>query len=184
MNTKIRIVGMSGSLRSGSFNTGLLRAAVESAPADIELEVLEIGNLPLFNQDMEMNPPEVVKIFKSKIQAADAVLFSSPEYNYSMSGVLKNAIDWASRPYGDNSFEGKPAAIMGGSIGNIATARMQYHLRQTMVFLDMHPLNRPEVMVPMVQDKFDADGRLMDAHTREKIVELLEALAAWTRRLG
>jgi chromate reductase len=160
-----------------------LREAIKHVPKNAELEILEIGNLPLFNQDLEYDLPAVVKELKDKIKAADAVLFVGPEYNYSVSGVLKNAIDWASRPYTDNSFAGKPAAIMGASIGSIATARMQYHLRQIMVFLDMHPLSQPEMMVGNAPDKFDAEGNLIDEKTHEKIAEILEALVKWTIKI-
>jgi len=125
----------------------------------------------------------MVADLKAAIRAADAVIFCSPEYNYSIPGHLKNVIDWASRPYGDSAWEGKPAAIMGASIGAIATARMQYHLRQVMVFLDMHPLNRPEVMIGSCGDKYDADGRLTDEDTRQHIRKLLEALVDWTNQL-
>jgi chromate reductase len=130
-----------------------------------------------------MDPPEKVRRFKAAIRAADALLIATPEYNYSMPGVLKNAIDVASRPYGDNPFNAKPLAIMGASIGMIATARAQYHLRQSCVFLNMYPLNQPEVMVPFAEKKFDAAGVLTDATTREKISELLRALADWTKKL-
>ena len=125
----------------------------------------------------------LVSDFKARIRAADAVLIATPEYNYSIPGFLKNAIDQASRPYGDNAFAGKPVAMMGASVGMLGTARAQYHLRQSCVFLDMYPLNQPEVMVPFAQDKVDENGRLKDAKTREKIRELLEALVVWTRRL-
>jgi chromate reductase len=117
------------------------------------------------------------------VRAADGILFVTPEYNYSVPGVLKNAIDWASRPYGDSAWAGKPAAIMGASTGMIGTARAQYHLRQMLVFLDMHALNRPEVMIPSAQDKFDAQGNIKDEKTRQKIRELLAALAQWTVRM-
>ena len=124
-----------------------------------------------------------VREFKSRIRGADAILIATPEYNYSVPGVLKNAIDWASRPYGDNAFDGKPVGIMGASIGNLGTARAQYHLRQSLVFLNMFPLNQPEVMIPEAHEKFDEDGKLKDEHTREKIQELLQALVEWTRKL-
>ena len=179
----MKIVAFTGSLRKGSFNMGLLKAAQEVAPKDVIIEILDPGALPLFNQDLEANLPAAVIDFKNKLKAADAVLISTPEYNYSIPGVLKNALDWASRPYGDNSLDGKPAAIIGGSGGMIGSARAQYHLRQIMVFFNMHPLNRPEVMVPMMQDKFDANLKLTDEKTREKIGECLEALVAWTNQL-
>ncbi len=180
----LKIVGIVGSLRTGSYNRALLNAARELVPEGVELEILEISTFPLFNQDMEQNlPPDVVQ-FKEKIKAADAVLFVTPEYNYSIPGVLKNAIDWGSRPYGQNSFDDKPVAIMGASMGMLGSARAQYQLRQTFVFLNMHAVNRPEVMVPSVQDKVDQNGVVTDAHTRDKIRELLEALVGHTRRLN
>jgi chromate reductase len=127
--------------------------------------------------------PEKVKEFKAKIKAADAILIATPEYNYSISGVLKNAIDWASRPYGDNSFKGKPVGLMSASIGILGGARAQYHLRQSFVFLDMYPLNKPEVMVAFAPQKFDRNGKLTDESTRKIIRQLLENLVDWTRRL-
>ncbi len=183
MIPKISILGFAGSLRKGSYNKSLLRAALEMVPADAELEIFDIEGIPPFNQDLETQPPERVKEFKTKIRAADAILIATPEYNYSMPGVLKNAIDNASRPYGDNAFDGKPVAIMGASIGMLGTARAQYHLRQSLVFLNMYPLNQPEVMVPFTQEKIDQNGQVTDQKTREKIKELLEALVIWTRKL-
>jgi chromate reductase len=152
-------------------------------PEDATLEVFDLEGIPPFNQDLENQPPEKVKEFKVKIRASDAILIATPEYNYSIPGVLKNAIDNVSRPYGDNAFNGKPAAIMGASIGILGTARAQYHLRQSMVFLNMYPLNQPEVMVPLAQEKIDQNGRLTDQKTRGKIKELLEALVSWTKIL-
>jgi chromate reductase len=180
---KLRIIGISGSLRKGSYNTAALNAAVELCPDDAAIEVYDIAGFEQFNQDLEANPPAKVVEFKAAIRAADAVLFSSPEYNYSVPGVLKNAIDWASRPYGDSAWDGKPALIMGAAGGAIGTARMQYHLRQIMVFLNMHPLNRPEVMINNCVGKFDENGKLTDENTREFLKEALEALVHWTRRL-
>lgn len=183
MDNIVKILGFAGSLRKGSYNRALLRAAVELVPKDAELQTFDLAGFPLFNQDLENEPTEKVKEFKTKIRASDAVLIVTPEYNYSIPGVLKNAIDCASRPYGDNAFEHKPVAIMGASIGMAGTARAQYHLRQCFVFLTCFALNQPEVMVPFAQDKFDKDGKLTDEKTREKIRELLENLVAWTRRL-
>ncbi len=183
MAKRLSILGFGGSLRKGSYNKALLRAALEMVPSDAELKVFEIEGMPLFNQDLEGNSPQIVKDFKAQIRAADAILIATPEYNYSIPGFLKNAIDNASRPYGDNAFAGKPVAIMGASGGMLGTARAQYHLRQSCVFLDMYPLNQPEVMVPFAQDKIDQSGRVTDPKTREKIKELLEALVVWTRRL-
>jgi chromate reductase len=184
MSNKLQILGIAGSLRQDSYNRALLRAATELVPAGVEIEVFELDEIPGFNQDHEQDPPAKVADLKQKIRAADAILFVTPEYNYSIPGVLKNAIDWASRPYGDSAWNDKPAAIMGASIGGIATARAQYHLRQSMVFLNMHPLSQPEVMVGTCADKFDADGNLTDESTRKHIAKQLEALAAWTRRLS
>lgn len=179
----ITIFGFAGSLRKGSYNKALLRTALQLLPKDAKLEIFDIEGIPLFNQDIEKQMPEKVKEFKAKIKGADAILVATPEYNYSMPGVLKNAIDWASRPYGDNSFEGKPVAIMSASPGMFGGARAQYHLRQTLVFLDMHPVNKPEVMVPFAHEKVNEQGIIADAKTREKIKDLLESMVAWTRKL-
>jgi chromate reductase, NAD(P)H dehydrogenase (quinone) len=184
MDKVVKILGFAGSLRKDSYNRCLLRAALELVPKDAELEIFDLEGIPLFNQELEDQPTEKVKEFKAKITAADAVLIATPEYNYSIPGVLKNAIDCASRPYGDNAFEHKPMAIMGASIGMTGSARAQYHLRQCFVFLTCFALNQPEVMVPFAQDKIDKDGKVTDQMTREKIRELLEALVAWTRRLS
>lgn len=183
MGDKIRILGIAGSLREGSYNRGTLRAAVELAPEGVEVEAFDIAAIPPFNQDEDQKPPEIVAELKRKIREADAILFATPEYNYSIPGVLKNAIDWASRPYGDSAWEGKPAAIMGASIGGIATARAQYDLRKMMVFLNMFPINRPEVMIGNCTDKFDEQGNLTDENSRKFISQMLDALVDWTRRL-
>ncbi len=183
MAQKLSILGFAGSLRSDSYNRAILKAAQEMVPSTAKLEIFDLCGIPPFNQEMEDHPIEKVKEFKTAIRAADALLIATPEYNYSIPGVLKNALDSASRPYGDNALDGKPVAIMGASIGSLGTARAQYHLRQCCVFLNMYPLNQPEVMVPFAQDKIDANGVLTDPKTREKIAELLEALVAWARRL-
>lgn len=183
MNRTLNVLGIAGSLRKGSFNRATLRAAQQLAPDGVRIEIFEIGDIPPFNQDEEQQPAESVKELKRKVRAADAILFVTPEYNYSVPGVLKNAIDCASRPYGDNAWAGKPVAIMGASIGAIGTARAQYHLRQMFVFLDMYPVNQPEVMISNAESKFDEQGNLTDESTRRFIVKLLESLASWTRRL-
>ena len=154
MDKKIKILGFAGSLRKKSYNKSLLGAAARLMPPDTDLEIFDLEGIPPFNQENEKNPPERVKEFKIRIKAADAILIATPEYNYSIPGVLKNAIDSASRPYGDNSFNGKPVAIMGAAIGMIGTARAQYHLRQCCVFLNMHPVNQPEVMIPLQPTSF------------------------------
>jgi len=180
---RIKILAFAGSLRKGSYNRMAVNIATKVVPEDADIEVFDIEGIPPFNPDQEATPPQKVKEFKSKIRGAEAILIATPEYNYSVPGVLKNAIDWASRPYGDNAFDGKPVGIMGASIGNLGTARAQYHLRQSLVFLNMFPLNQPEVMIPEAHEKFDEDGKLKDEHTREKIQELLQALVEWTRKL-
>src|SRR6187401_2019268 len=176
MDDQIRILGIAGSLRRESYNRWALRAAAELVPEGAIIEMFELDGIPGFNQDDEQNPPAKVVEFKQKIREADAILFVTPEYNYSVPGVLKNAIDWASRPYGDSAWNGKPAAIMGASIGAIATARAQYHLRQIFVFLNMYPVNRPEVMIGNCSALFDADGNLTDEATKDYIRKLLQNL--------
>ncbi len=183
MSTPLTILGIAGSLRKGSYNRSALRAAQNLAPADVRIEIFELEGIPLFNQDEDAHPPEKVVQLKARVRAADAILFVTPEYNYSIPGVLKNAIDWASRPYGDSAWEGKPVAVMGASAGRFGTARAQYHLRQVFVFLNMFPLNRPEVMIGDADELFDDQGNLTDADTKERIRKLLQALAEWTRRL-
>lgn len=183
MTEKLRILGISGSLRKDSFNTAALRAAIELCPDEAGIEICEIGHLPLFDQDFERDLPAAVKEFKENVAAADAILFATPEYNYSVPGCLKNAIDCGSRPYGHSAWDGKPAAIMGASPGAIATARAQYDLRKMMVFLNMFPINKPEVMIGNCSNKFDAEGNLTDEATRDIIRQMLEALIAWTKRL-
>jgi chromate reductase len=179
----VRILGIAGSLRRGSYNRAALRAAQQLTPQGAVLEIVELDGIPGFNQDDEQDPPAKVVELKARVRAADAILFVTPEYNYSIPGVLKNAIDWASRPYGDSAWYGKPAALMGASLGAIGTARAQYHLRQVFVFLNVFPLNEPEVMIRGAAEHFDADGNLTDEDTRRRIGALLEALVAWTLRL-
>jgi chromate reductase len=181
---KVRILGFVGSLRRKSFNKTLMRAAQELLPDDATLEVFDLAGIPPFNQDQENQPPTTVKTFKAKIKAADALLIATPEYNYSIPGVLKNAIDWASRPHADNAFEAKPVAVMSASIGRLGGARAQYHLRQSFVYLNMYPINRPEVMLPFAQENIDKDGNLTNEDTRHLIKQLLEELVRWTRKLA
>ncbi|HUI07647.1 MAG TPA: NAD(P)H-dependent oxidoreductase [Verrucomicrobiae bacterium] len=183
MASPLTILGIAGSLRKASYNRAALRVAQQVAPKDVTIEIFELDGIPPFNQDDDQHPPERVVQFKTRIRAADAILFVTPEYNYSIPGVLKNAIDWASRPYGDSAWDGKPAAIMGASPGMLGTARAQYHLRQCFVFLNMHPLNKPEVMIADAADKFDDRGNLTDDDTRAHIEKLVSALTQWTRQL-
>ena len=183
MERTVTILGFAGSLRKDSYNKALLRAALELAPKGAKLELFDLEGIPPFNQDLDNQPPQKVKEFKTKIRAADAILIATPEANYTLPGVLTNAMNWASRPYGDNAFEGKPVAVMGASVGMLGTARAQYHLRQSFVFLNMYPINQPEVLVPFAQEKVDKEGKVTDSKTREKIGQLLESLVAWTNRL-
>jgi chromate reductase, NAD(P)H dehydrogenase (quinone) len=143
MDDQIRILGFAGSLRKASYNKAILRAAKDCAPEGSGIEIFDIEGIPPYNQDLDDRMPAKVKKFKKKIREADAILIATPEYNCSVPGVLKSAIDWASRPSGDNSFAGKPVAIMSASIGVLGGARVQYHLRQTLVYIDMYPVNRP-----------------------------------------
>ena len=184
MSRQVRILGIAGSLRQESYNRAALRAATELCPEGASIETFELDGIPGFNQDQEQNPPPRVVELKKLVREADAILFVTPEYNYSVPGVLKNAIDWASRPYGDSAWNGKPAAMMGASIGAIGTARAQYHLRQMMVFLNMFPVNQPEVMIGNASERFDAQGNLTDDATKEFIRQLLQNLVDWTRRIS
>ena len=183
MNTPINILGIAGSLRRQSYNRSALRAARQLVPEGVTLDIFELDGIPGFNQDEEQNPPDKVVELKKRIRAADALLFVTPEYNYSIPGVLKNAMDWASRPYGDSAWSGKLAAIMGASVGTIGTARAQYHLRQVFVALNIFPINQPEVMIGNAAGRFDAQGNLTDEKTKDHIRNLLRALAEWTERI-
>ena len=179
----IKVLGICGSLRKGSFNRMALRVAQELAPAGMKVDIADISAFPLYNEDVRAQGfPPPVQTFRDQIAAADALLFVTPEYNYSMSGVLKNAIDWASRPP-NQPFDGKSVAMMGASAGVLGTARAQYHLRQTCVFLNMFPVNKPVVMIPQAQNRFDAEGRLTDETAKGLIKQLMESLQAWALRL-
>jgi chromate reductase len=179
----IKVLGICGSLRKGSFNMMALRVAQGLAPAGMKVDIADISAFPLYNEDVKAQGfPPPVQTFREQIAAADALLFVTPEYNYSISGVLKNAIDWGSRPP-NQPFDGKPIAMMGASGGVLGTARAQYHLRQTCVFLNMLPVNKPEVMIPQAQTRFDAQGNLADETAKGLIKQLLESLQAWTLRL-
>src|SRR5215468_7870446 len=180
----ISVLAICGSLRAGSYNRAALRTAIELKPPGMTIETADIGSFPLYNEDVRAQGfPLPVETFRRQIREADALLFVTPEYNYSISGVLKNAIDWASRPP-DQPFAGKPVAMMGAGAGMAGTARAQYDLRKSCVFLDMHPLNKPEVLIGQAQTKFDADGRLTDEAGCGFIRDLLVALERWTRLIA
>ncbi|KAL3516516.1 hypothetical protein ACH5RR_023424 [Cinchona calisaya] len=181
----IKVVALCGSLRKASYNRGLIRAATEickESIKDVQIEYVDISPLPLLNTDLEVEGtyPPVVEAFRQKILRADSVLFASPEYNYSVSAPLKNAVDWASRP--PNVWADKAAAIVNAGGGG---ARAQYHLRQIGVFLDLHFINKPEFFLNAFQppQKFDSDGDLIDADNRERLKQLLLSLRAFTLRL-
>jgi chromate reductase len=179
----VRVLGIAGSLRKASFNRALLRAAQELAPKEMEITVFDLAPIPSYNEDVEkQGDPEPVAALKEAIRAADALLIVSPEYNYGIPGVLKNAIDWASRPPGKSPLNGKPAAIMGASAGMGGTIRMQLSLRQTFLFTETPVMLRPEVYVAKAQEKFDADLRLTDEKTREFVGKLLAALVPWAQK--
>jgi chromate reductase, NAD(P)H dehydrogenase (quinone) len=183
MGKKIKILGIAGSLRKASFNRGLLRYAMEVAGPEIEMQTFDLGLLPMYNSDLEAELPKVVVELKQKIKDADAILLVTPEYNYSISGVLKNALEWGSRPWGENSWEDKPVAITGAGTGSHGTARAQYQLRQMFVDLNMLALTSPELMVPRAEEKFDENGNLTDEKTKQRVQDLLVALVEWTKRL-
>lgn len=180
----MNVFAICGSLRKESFNLKTLHAAVELAPKDMRFDVYDkLAHIPPYNEDVkEKGFPPVVQDLRGRIGKADALLFVTPEYNYSIPGVLKNAIDWASRPP-DQPFNGKPAAIMGASTSMLGTARAQYHLRQAFVFLNILPVNRPEVMIAFAQQKFDDAGKLTDENSRKFIGQLLINLESWTKKI-
>jgi chromate reductase, NAD(P)H dehydrogenase (quinone) len=182
MTTPVHVLGISGSLRAASYNTGLLRAAAEVLPEGMSLEIFDLAPIPMYNQDLERDAPEAVVQLRARIAGADALLIATPEYNYSIPGVLKNALDWASRPRQASALNGKPLAMMGAG-GRFGTVRAQLQLRQFLHELGVLPLGKPELMVPGAWEKFDGDGNLTHEPTREELRALLGALAHWTRRL-
>jgi chromate reductase len=181
--SKLTILGISGSGRKRSYNTALLEAAKELLPQDATLEVVDVSKLPLYNQDLEHDLPEVVKELKKKIRGADAILIATPEHNYSVTAVLKNAIEWGNRPPRDASWSGKPAAVISASTGLRGGVRAQLHLRQIMIDLNMYPINRPLLLVANAKDKFDENLRLIDEESLETLREVLSSLVEWTRKL-
>jgi chromate reductase len=177
------ILAISGSLRKESYNSAALRAAKQLAPGEVKIALADISAIPLYNDDLRRAglPASVVSLGE-EIATADAVLIATPEYNYSIPGVLKNAIDWVSK-IPDQPFSRKPVAILGASMGAIGTARSQYDLRKVFVFLNAHVLNQPEIMIAAAQTRFDADGNLTDETTRELIAKQIVALKDWALRL-
>jgi chromate reductase, NAD(P)H dehydrogenase (quinone) len=183
MADQIKILGIAGSLRKQSYNKGALRAAQQLCPEGATIEVFDLEGIPPFNQDLEKNPhPRVIEL-KQKLRAADAVLLVTPEYNYGMPGVLKNAIDAASRPYGDNAWSGKPVAIMSAALSMGGGVRAQYQLRQCFVFLNMDAVVQPEVAIANAPERFDKEGNLTDETAKKLIGQLLRNLADKARLL-
>jgi chromate reductase len=183
MSEALSILGIAGSLRRESYNKGALRAAQQLCPEGARIEIYDLAGLPLFNQDEERNPTPKVSEFKQKIRAADAILISTAEYNYGMPGVLKNALDVASRPYGDNAWNGKPVAIMSAAMSVAGGIRAQYQLRQCFVFLNMEALVQPEVAISNATPRFDERGNLTDETSKKLIAQLLQNLVAKVRIL-
>ena len=182
-STPLTILGLSGSLRKGSYNTAALETAQTLAPEGVGLEIGSIAGLPFYDADVQAQGfPAPVLALADRVRTADALLLSTPEYNYSTSGVLKNAIDWLSRTP-SQPFAGKPIALMSASMSLHGGVRAQYHLRQMFVFLDALPINKPEVFIAQAHTRFDQNGVLTDEQTRDFIRQLVEALAAWTRRM-
>ena len=182
MASSRRVAVVVGSLRKDSYNRKMARALAQVAPEGLKLEIVEIGQLPLYNQDDDASPPAASVAFKEKIAGADAVLFITPEYNRSVPGVLKNAIDIASRPYGKSAWDGKPAGVMSVSPGAIGGFGANHHLRQSLVFLNMPALQQPEAYVGGAGDLFDESGGLKKPETRKFLESFLAAFAAWIER--
>jgi len=182
-SSKLAILGISGSGRKRSFNTALLEAAKQLLPQNATLEVVDVSRLPLYNQDLEHEMPVDVKELKKKIRDADAILIATPEHNYSITAILKNAIEWGNRPPKDASWSGKPAAIISASTSLRGGARAQLHLRQIMIDLNMYPINRPQLLVANAREKFNENLQLADEETLQTLRDVLSSLVEWTHRL-
>ncbi|HUK28572.1 MAG TPA: NAD(P)H-dependent oxidoreductase [Candidatus Acidoferrales bacterium] len=179
----MRILGVSGSIRKRSFNTALLEEAKSLLPENCPLEIADLSSMPLYSQDLEAALPESVRVFKEKIQNADAILFATTEHNFSITAVLKNAIEWGGRPADDNSWDGKPAAIISASTSPRGGVRAQLHLRQILVDLNIHALNEPALILGNAELSFDANVRLTDERARNSLKAVLEALVAWSAKI-
>ncbi|WP_348944355.1 NAD(P)H-dependent oxidoreductase [Chitinibacter sp. FCG-7] len=177
----MKVLAICGSLREKSTNKGMLRCAQANAPEGMEIEIADLSAIPFYNADIT-EPPAAVKTLLTQMAAADAFILGGPEYNYSISPALKNAIDWASRAENNHILGGKAAALM-GSGGGMGTSRAQYHLRQVCVFVDLHPLNKPEVFANAFAGGFDGDGNVTDEKIRDNIRAQLIALAAWSNKI-
>lgn len=178
----IKLLGLAGSLRQKSANKGLLRAAQASLPADVSMDIADLSDVPFYNADLAAKPVAVARVL-AQIGAADALVLACPEYNYSLAPALKNILDWASREPDNALLAGKAVAIMGAG-GGMGTSRAQYHLRQVCVFLDLHPLNKPEVFANAFAGAFDADGNLTDARLQQLLAEQMQALLKWHAKIA
>lgn len=183
MEATTHVAVLIGSLRKDSFNRRLARAVEKLAPSSWRFEHLRIDDLPLYNQDNDASPPEQAARLKREVEAADAVLFVTPEYNRSIPGVLKNAIDTASRPYGKNSFAGKPGGIIGASVGATGTAVAQQHLRGILGYLDVATLGQPEVYIHFKEGLIDEQGQVTSDGTRKFLQGWVDRYVAWVNRL-
>ena len=179
----ITVAAFSGSLRKESYTTKLVKTFRQFAPKNVTVEIIDISQLPLINEDLETNLPQSVKDLHSSIERADAVLLATPEYNRSYSPVLKNALDWGSRPEGKNKWDGKPAAVIGCTPYTLGAFGAQHHLRQVLVYLNMPALQQPEFYLEKVGDKFNKQGDLKDEKTHEKIIELWAAFTQWINKV-
>ena len=183
-DSSIRVLGISGSLRQYSFNRGLLRAAQEVAPGGVENDIFDLSYVPLYNEDLNSaGPPEPDVALQTAVRDAKALLIATPEYNTSMSGVLKNTIDWASRPFPNHGLRDKPVALMGASPGRFGTARAQGDVRSVLTALGCYVLPKPRLQAGAAREKFNVEGDLQDETVRQQVRDLLEALVAWTRML-
>jgi chromate reductase len=183
MNT-LKVAVLVGSLRKESINRKLAKVVQRLAPQGLVFEHVEIGNLPLYNQDFDSDYPDVCTRLKRQVEAADALLFVTPEYNRSIPGVLKNAIDIASRPWGTNSFEGKPGAVIGASVGATGSALAQQHLRNVLAYLDVPLLGQPEVFVKFTEGLVDDEGNVSNQDTREFLQGFVDRYVEWVQRHG
>ena len=182
MARKIAVVV--GSIRKESINRKLAKALIRLAPKELECELVRIDDLPVFNQDHDQNPPQQVARVKAQIAAANAILFVTPEHNRSLPTALKNVLDWVSRPYGQNLWAGKPAGVVGASVGAVGTAVAQAHLRAVLGYLDVPTLGQPEVYVQFTKDLIDDDGNVSNDETRKFLQSFVDRYAAWIAKLG
>ena len=183
MDAKHKVAVLVGSLRKESFNRKMSRALIAVAPPSLELSYVEIGDLPLYTADFEVDPPAAVRAFRASIAQRDALLFVTPEYNRSVPGLLKNAIDVGSRPYGKSVWDGKPAAVVSVSTGAIGGFGANHHLRQSFVFLDVPAMPTPEAYIGGAAKLFDDEGTLTNESTREFITKFMHSFAAWVERI-